>query len=143
VFEQDDGIITFLFEIESNLGADPFFRAVDHLPQYSLAGFKIDDLHLEAAEKLAVFMEQEFDRAAEFAFALRVVGPPSGQTVSRGERLVNLIDGRFDTDSMQNIEHTISPFTLIEDDDVVMARSLGAKREGVGVTSVTGFRWIR
>src|SRR5579863_2320463 len=49
VFEQDDGPVTVLLDVEADLRAEPLFGAVDHLPQNAPAGLKFEHLHVETA----------------------------------------------------------------------------------------------
>jgi hypothetical protein len=41
VLEQDDGPLTFLFEIKTYFCADPFLGPVDHLPQHAPVGIAV------------------------------------------------------------------------------------------------------
>src|SRR6266540_4718941 len=49
VFEEDDGVVVDLAEVPVDVGADPFFGSVDHLPEYALAWVELEDLHVESA----------------------------------------------------------------------------------------------
>src|SRR6266478_190254 len=67
VFEQDDGPVAFLSEIETYFCADPFLRSVDHLPQHALGRLKLKNFHVDTAGAKA-----ELEHSADFAVALRV-----------------------------------------------------------------------
>src|ERR1700677_3475178 len=89
MFEQDDGPIAPLFEIETDLRADPFYWPVDHLPQHAPGGIKLKDLHVEAAGAKA-----ESEHATDVAFAFRGGRPPRGKTFDRGQCLKDTVAGR-------------------------------------------------
>src|ERR1700677_3711771 len=101
VFEQDDGPIPSLSELETDLRADPFFGPVDPLPQHASGGIKLKDLHVEAAGAKA---KPEY--ATDVAFAFRGGRPPRGKTFDRGQCLKDTVEGRrFNSDLVQNIGH--------------------------------------
>src|ERR1700722_18993713 len=91
MIEQDDGIVVFLFEIETDLCSDPFCGPLNHLPGDALAGLQLETLHVEAADLLAIAAEAELEQAADFALPLRIGGPPGRRPFTRGQCLVNLI----------------------------------------------------
>jgi hypothetical protein len=67
---------------------------------------KFKNLHVEAADfDAAAVAEAELERAADLTFSLRAVRPPCGKACARGQRLIDFIRGRFDSDSMQNVRH--------------------------------------
>jgi len=49
VFEEHDGPVRFLLDIETYSCAEPFFRSANHLPQHAFAGKKLQNLYVEAA----------------------------------------------------------------------------------------------
>ena len=68
-----------------------------HLPKHTLGGIELDHLHIETAKG----SKAEFDHSADFAFPLRVVGPPPGKTFYCGQCLVGVTWGRrFESDSV-------------------------------------------
>src|ERR1700678_914323 len=91
MIEQDDGIIAFLLEIETDLCSDPFCGSFNHLPDHALAGLQLENLNVEAADLLAVAAEAELEQSADFALPLRIGGPPGRRPFARGQCLVNLI----------------------------------------------------
>jgi hypothetical protein len=73
---------------------------------------KLKNLHVEPAGAKA-----ELEHSAGFAFPLRVFRPPSGKTFTRSQRLIDLVEGRSDSDSMQNVSQGFS--LLVDYDDCV------------------------
>jgi len=94
VFEENDGIVAFLLEIETDGRTDPFFRSFDDFPKDAL-GTQLEHLHVETALR-----KPELDDSAAGAFALRVGRPPSGKTVERCQRPIDIIQTRFDSNSV-------------------------------------------
>src|SRR5258705_6656700 len=72
MLEQDDGIVAFLPEIETDLCSDPFRGSFDHLPEHALAGLQLENLHVEAADLLAVGAEANLDHPADLAVPMQV-----------------------------------------------------------------------
>jgi hypothetical protein len=87
VLEEHEGPVAFLPELPVYLGADPFLRALDDFPEDAAVGIERENLHVEAA----AIAEAELQRAADLVFRLRAVGPPFGQSVARGQCLVDVI----------------------------------------------------
>src|SRR2546426_9687440 len=111
VFKHDDGKAVLLFQLPAYLGADPFLRPLDHLPEHMLAGAELKHLHVETADVLTAFAKAELDHSTNFTFPFRVLRPPAGKTFTRGECPINFIKGRFNSNSMQNIRHLrLSPY---------------------------------
>jgi hypothetical protein len=54
MFEQDDGIVAFLLELKTDSCSDPFCGSFDYLPEHSLPGLELENVHVEAADLLAV-----------------------------------------------------------------------------------------
>src|SRR5688500_15325788 len=98
--EHDNGMIAFLFELKPDPGANPFGGSVDHLPQHTRVGLKLEHLHLEAANVVAAGAEAELQGPADFAFSLRVGSPPTGQAFTGGHGFVHLVKGCLHTDSV-------------------------------------------
>jgi hypothetical protein len=61
---------------------------------------KLENLHVETARRKA-----ELEHAADLTLPLRVVRPPTGETFASGQCRVHFIQGRLDSNSMQNIGH--------------------------------------
>src|SRR5580658_8906448 len=89
VLEKNNGPIAVLFEVETYYRAEPFFRPVDHLPENTLAGLQLENLHVEAAVAKA-----ELEDAAGLAVAARVARPPSGKTFDSGQGLIDILRRR-------------------------------------------------
>ncbi len=101
MFEENNGPVTVLCQIEADLGAEPFFRAVNHLPQNALAGLQFENLHVEAA-----FAKAELQLAADLAFSLSVARPPAGKPRNGGQCVIDIVQRRrFDSNLMQNVRH--------------------------------------
>src|SRR5216684_3985538 len=96
VFEEDDGVVAILFQLPTYFCTDPFLGPVDHLPEHALGGMKLKNLHVETAGRKA-----ELEHSADFAFPLRVVRPPGGKALARGQCLIGIIQRRrLDSDSV-------------------------------------------
>src|SRR5881227_3292873 len=92
MFEQHDGVVVLLAKIEADLGADPVLGAGDHFPGSVPLGTECKHLHVEAA----LPAEAEFNDGADLALAGRRGGPPGGETVNGGQRMINLARRRLD-----------------------------------------------
>src|SRR6185295_20313590 len=87
LLEKHRRLVAVLAEVKADLASDPLFRAFDHLPNHAFGRLKFEDLHLEKA----ACAEMKFDHAAQVWAASRVVGPPSGQALKRGEGAVHVL----------------------------------------------------
>src|ERR1700722_6778936 len=134
VLEKNNRPIAILAEVETDFCSDPFFRPVDHLPEYAFAGFQPGDLHVETAGA-----EAELQLAADLAFAARGSGPPARQAVNRGQCVVDTVERcRFDSDLMQNVRHVRFSVPRFDGEMDLMPEAAAP-----GVTSLAGFPWTR
>ncbi|MDT4888902.1 hypothetical protein FQZ97_1255300 [compost metagenome] len=108
MLEEHDAVVALLPQVPADRGADPVFGPIDHLPQHPLGGLEFQDLHVDGAELGAIGGEAKGDHAAHLALPLRVGRPPAGQAFARAQRFVDLIRGRLDADSVQDIHHDCS-----------------------------------
>src|ERR1700684_2352824 len=161
VLEKNNRPIAILAEVETDFCSDPFFRPVDHLPEYAFAGFKLENLHVETAVAAAELQlaaalalagcklqnlhvqpavaEAELQLPADLAFAARGSGPPARQAVNRGQCVVDTVERcRFDSDLMQNVRHVRFSVPRCDGEMDLMPDAAAP-----GGTSLAGLPWTR
>src|ERR1700722_3274349 len=108
MLEEDDRVVTILFQIPTHGGADPLLGPVHHLPQHTLGGREFENLHVELPRSKA-----ELDYSSDVTLTLRILGPPSGETVDRRQCSIRLFGRRrLCPDSVQDVWHWLFLFLV-------------------------------
>ena len=96
VFENDECLMVFIFQLKGDIRVDPIFWPSHTFPFHKFMRFGIDHFHLA---------KTEINNAALFWVTGSLSNPPVTKSSDGGKSFINFFWCVFDTNSVKNIRH--------------------------------------